>query len=148
MAEFKQPAFNERHPLRIDERGTLTSDYYYESAKQRIKMLIESDGTTQDALADKLGMRRETLNRRINNPASFTSDEIRVICAEFGVTLDYIRGVTTNTLGIGAFTPNEIAMYYGGYLTDEQRVTASAIVREMVGHNIAKDTIAGIMLGL
>ena len=148
MAEFKQPTFNESHPLRIDERGTLANVFYYESAKQQLKALIERDGIDQTILATKLGMSRETLNRRVNNPVKFTRDELDVICKEFGVTTDYIRGVTHKTMGTGALAPNELAMFYEHYLTDEQRATISSIVREMVGHNEAQNTIAGIMLGL
>lgn len=56
---------------------------------QKVRDVMKELGITQEELAQKLGMKRETLNRKINGQANWTFKDLDSLTKVLGKDLNY-----------------------------------------------------------
>src|SRR5687768_12280091 len=61
--------------------------------QQELKRLRNSKRITQEQLASKLNLQRSTYAQKEKN-GKFTDDELEILCNLFGVSFDYLKGIS------------------------------------------------------
>ncbi len=145
-SEWKWPKYDEEHPFRPIERGTLSNENTLKNIAQRLSDLMDMTGKDQQALADactRAGIRRvktrQTMARYLSHPEEITREMADVLCRELGASYEYLRCETFDRMGGSESAPTLYAK-----LTAEQQQIIVAIMRDMVAANNLKKIVTGL----
>jgi len=68
-----------------------------DSVALRLKLLRTEEGLTQNEIAEKLGISQQTYSKYEKGTSSIDSVVLTKICNLYGVTSDYILGISNNS---------------------------------------------------